>query len=274
MRRFASFFCTLASIALLAGLFLTSVQLVVMDRSFFKLEYHKMDTARRLGVAQSALDEVTDDLLRYLEGEDIELMDIKARVKGEKRRVFARDDVAHMVDVKDLYGGALMVRNIVLLFALLVLLLTLLGLRRDKAGLFARAYIRGMVIVGAILLVLGVWIQLDFDMFWNAFHHLFFRNMLWQMDPSTSFMINMFPGQFWYDICMRVLLYFGIGAGALLAASIVVVILHRRRRNTLMVLEDAEEEVQDDSLQGSTVERWKQGERQKRNDPSAPWQNT
>lgn len=271
MRKFASFFCTLASIALLAGLFLTAVQLVVMDRGFFKLEYHKMDTARRLGVTQSALEEVTDDLLSYLEGENIDLGDIKARVQGENRRVFARDDVAHMVDVKDLYAGALMTRNIAVLFALLVLLLAVLGVKRDRSGLFARAYIRGMVIVGAILLVLGIWIQLDFNMFWNAFHHLFFRNMLWQMDPATSFMINMFPGQFWYDICMRVLLYFGIGAGALLLASIVVVILHRKRRSTLMVLKDSEDE--DINGYPPEVAAGGQGEQRKQNGPSSPWQN-
>lgn len=264
MRRLASFFCVLASIALLAAIFIVSVQLVVMDRSFYALEYQKMDTARRLGVNQSALEEVTDELLQYLEGKEVDLSATSIRVRGERQRVFSRDDVAHMVDVQDLYDGARTVRNVALLFVMFVLLVTLLVVRRDRGGLYARAYLTGFSIVGALLLVLGVWIQIDFDMFWNAFHHLFFRNLLWQMDPATSFMINMFPGQFWYDICMRVLTYFGIAAGALLITSIVVVFVKRHRRNTPMYLADQKREAS---------KREGNPEKESGREYSAPWQN-
>lgn len=269
MRRFATFFCVLAAIALLAGIFVISVQMVVMNRDFFTLEYQKMDTARKLGVTQSALDEVTDQLLSYLEGEDVDLSDIRVRVNGERQRIFSSNEVQHMVDVRDLYQGALTVRNVTLLFAALVLLLTLLGVRRERARLYARAYVTGLSIVGAIFLVLGIWAMVDFDSFWTAFHLLFFRNMLWQMDVSSSFMINMFPGQFWYDVCMRVLLYLGVAAGVLLLLSVVVLLLQKQRRSNLMYLEESDVDSEYDGY-GKPKDRGEGAYSEP--PPRAPWQ--
>ena len=73
-----------------------------------------------------------------------------------------------------------------------------------------------------LLAAIAVWVLLDFSSFWTAFHHLFFTNDLWLLDPATSRMINMMPLQLFYDIVVFVVVVFILLWAALIAVAVAV----------------------------------------------------
>ena len=61
----------------------------------------------------------------------------------------------------------------------------------------------------------GVLAYLGFDAAWRQFHFLAFTNDLWELDPATDHLIQMFPRDFWFDVTML------LGAFTLLEALLV-----------------------------------------------------
>jgi Predicted membrane protein len=243
MRKLASFLDVLASIALVGALFVVGVQMVALRPSFFDQEYRKLDSARRLHSSHSSLMEATTELLDYIKGKDVDLSETRVRIGGETRRAFDSNEVQHMVDVKDLYQGARIFQgSAVVLIAIAVLLHFTLP-RKDRWYTLVRSYATTVGGIAAVVGVFAIWMSVDFYSFWNAFHTLFFRNMLWQMDPNTSFMINMLETQLWIDICSQVLIILAVTAGGLLVLSIVFLGVRRYRRHTLLTLDLEEDEL-------------------------------
>ena len=52
--------------------------------------------------------------------------------------------------------------------------------------------------------LLALFAALDFNTFWTNFHRVFFTNDLWLLDPRTDILIQMVPGQFFFDLVMRI----------------------------------------------------------------------
>ena len=240
MRFFAAFLSTIASILLVVGVLISSVQFYVMDRDYFAGQYRLMETSRKISIPFSQLMEVTDTVLDYLADKNDD-MDVKAKVGGKTRHVFTDRELSHMKDVKALYQNALLVRNISLLVALGFYLLSALMVRNDRMQLYAKSYIRGFIIVFVLILAIVIWMAIDFDSFWTNFHHVFFRNDLWQLDPKKSVMINMYPLEFWYDLCKNIASAIGLICGGLLLLSIGYLGVRAYRKRSLLRINEREE---------------------------------
>jgi integral membrane protein (TIGR01906 family) len=46
---------------------------------------------------------------------------------------------------------------------------------------------------------MGLMISVNFEWFFYQFHLISFANDLWQLDPTTDYLIMLFPQGFWYD---------------------------------------------------------------------------
>jgi integral membrane protein (TIGR01906 family) len=76
---------------------------------------------------------------------------------------------------------------------------------------------------------IAVWAAADFNSFWINFHHVFFRNDLWVLDPAVSRMIRMFEQSFFFDMVALILaLFISIVTASLLATGIAYKKLERR----------------------------------------------
>lgn len=64
----------------------------------------------------------------------------------------------------------------------------------------------GNLLIGGIVLFIAIWALADFNAFWTNFHLFFFDNDLWLLDPRTSIMINLFPGSFFFDLVIEIIL--------------------------------------------------------------------
>lgn len=237
MRFLASLLATIASILLIVCIFISSVQFFVMDREYFAKQYRLMETSKTVHIPFSSLMDVTDVVLDYLADKNDD-MDVKAKVNGKTRHVFTERELDHMRDVKGLYQGAVKLRNMAILVALAFYLIAALMLRNDRISVYAKGYLRGFIIVFAILLAAVAWMLIDFNSFWNSFHMLFFRNDLWQLDPNKSVMINMYPQEFWAELCKNIAIAVGAICGAILAASATYLGVKSYRRKSLLRLNE------------------------------------
>ncbi len=74
--------------------------------------------------------------------------------------------------------------------------------------ILANAYRNGLLFLGSLLLFVGIYAIVDFNGFWMNFHHVFFDNDLFLLDPNISIMINMFPSNFFFAVVFGIILLF------------------------------------------------------------------
>jgi len=207
LKRTISFLLVLAMFLLLIAMLFGSLQTILNDEDWFLEEYRKLDQASYMGMSTEDLVAATMNMIHYMQGK-IDSIDLMVTVDGEQVSMFNDRERAHMVDVRALYLGWQTFQIIALVIAVIVLAAAFLLLKKNALLPLCRGFLWGSGLLLLIVAALGVWVVLDFDAFWTAFHHLFFTNDLWMLDPYTSRMINMMPGELFYDIVVLIVVRF------------------------------------------------------------------
>lgn len=213
------------------ALLLNSILNVAFDKNAYKTEYSKLGTAASLGMPQYDLEALTDVLIEYMKGERPNL-DFSVTIDGELREAFNDREKAHMVDVQKLFSSAVFARGALFILALLLISIVMI-LKRQPLMDIAKQLIKGIGIGFLFLLAIGLFISLDFAKFWVLFHKIFFTNDLWLLNPATDLMINMFPGEFFYAICIRIIVQLAIALAAVCAVLAAVLILGKKRNKCI-----------------------------------------
>ncbi len=232
-KRFWMGLCTvLGSLLLIVGLLIASIEMFAVNPGFFRSEYSKLDTAQSIGISEEDLTAVTQKLLDYTTDADDDL-DMQANIQGQMQEVFGEREKDHMVDVKLLYLGARNVRTVSLIAAVLLIAAAFVMGRGKTFKTLCRSFLwvsAGFVVfVGAIAL----YAALDFTSFWTNFHHVFFTNDLWILDPRTDVLIQMVPEQFFSDLVARIIIRFISIFITLNAASMVGLAIIKRRESAV-----------------------------------------
>jgi len=203
-------------VSLLIVTFVVGLELIIFNEAYFEWHYENRSVTEITEMSLEDLMVVTVDMLDYLEGQRPTL-DMVATIAGETEEVFGEREKAHMVDVRDLY---LRFRTLRRICSGIVLLTLVLGWFFNKKLLY-HTLNRVKYIVPLLLVVVGavgVLFATDFDKYFTIFHHLFFDNDLWLLNPNTDILINMVPESYFYSIVM-----IGIGLFAvMIIASIVL----------------------------------------------------
>lgn len=207
------------------GIILNCVNFFCFQKSFYRQEYQKLDTAEQIGMSDADLQNATDALLDYLRGKRDDLC-VQAVVRGQQREVFNQREILHMADVKTLYLWAMRIGNGLLILAVAFYLWAWLGKRDIKTIL--SGYLQGNYVLLGLIAALGIYAALDFNSFWTGFHKIFFTNDLWLLDPRTDILIQMVPEQFFFDLVMRIV----VSAAILIAILMAVAHIAKRRQKT------------------------------------------
>lgn len=216
---FAGAAAVLGSAALIAAALILSIEMFALSPEFYKSEYNKLDTAQSIGMSETELSVVTENLIDYTSGAR-ETLDMQAEIKSQTREVFNKREKDHMVDVKALYLGARDVRSVCLICAAVMLAAALILGGNEALRLICRSFLRVSGVFVLIIAALAIYAAVDFTGFWVSFHHLFFTNDLWQLDPRTDVLIMMVPQQFFSDLVARIIIRFvSIFAGLNIAAA-------------------------------------------------------
>ena len=194
--------CLISTFCLIICAFLSCIDYWCFSSSFYKNEYTKLDTANQIGMSQDDLDKTGDVLLGYLK-DKYSSLDTKAKVEGVTREVFNDREKAHMLDVKNLYQNVLIVRNAC--FVVYLLSFIYICFSSNTKYIFT-SYKKSLAIFSFVIAFILLFCLIDFDGFWTNFHHIFFpNNNLWLLDPRTDILIMMVPSQFFFDLCISII---------------------------------------------------------------------
>lgn len=222
-----------ASLLFIVAALFTCLQAGINNREYFEQKYQALGVAARLGMSN---EDVTASLMRlvdYMEGRAPDIS-IQVDVNGRQVEMFNEREIAHMVDVRNLYQAWRTVRDIALIFSLFIILMLVKLCGKEAWQTLAKGFLYAL---GGFLILAGLlaaWVLMDFGSFWTSFHLLFFTNDLWLLDPATSRMINICPLGLFYDIVVRMGTAFGI-AVAIPALSGAAYLGLRKRRERLGV---------------------------------------
>ena len=206
--------CILAGVALCLGLLCGAILSAAYDQNLYLKQYEKLGVAQEIGLTEEGLHAVTQKLIGYCRGAE-ESLQIEVEVHGVLRPFFSERELLHMVDVQKLFGLA----------NWLCPLLCLPGVALAGFAIFARRsrlrpgkyLLYGMGAGLAVIAGAGIYALLDFTAFWTAFHHLFFTNDLWLLNPAVDLLINLVPEGFFSAIvgaiCLRFALMMVVATG-------------------------------------------------------------
>jgi len=170
--------------------------------------FQKYGVSQTTGIAEAELQKAAAGLIGYFNSGE-EYISVTVEKDGQPFTLFNQREVAHLKDVKNLvrmdYG---------LLIGMAIYVGVYAGIMRRRKQLkrLARAAIIGGGIAIGMIVAMGVGSTAQgFGQAFTQFHFLAFTNELWMLDPSTDYLLMLFPEGFWYDAAV---LFGGIVAGA------------------------------------------------------------
>ena len=177
---------------------MTAIENSAYDKSYYLNAYEKYNIVKVTGKSIEELGIITDSLIDYLKG------------KGGDELLsphFNEKEVLHMRDVQDLFDYARIVKYSS--GALAIIVLIYLSSKEGKQ-LIGKTLLFGLFANHIILLGATMLIATDFNKYFTIFHHIFFTNDLWLLNPATDLMIQMLPEPFFSGMATKIGLSFFI----------------------------------------------------------------
>ena len=186
------------ALCLMTVLLFTSIEAAVYwIPGYFEKEYAKYSVTEAVSMTMEDLLDVTDQMMAYLRGNRADLH-VETTMNGVHREFFNAREIAHMEDVRGLFLGAIHLREICLAIMALCLLALIL-LKTDFKRTFPRVLWTGTWLFFALSSVIAGIIATDFTKYFIMFHHIFFKNDFWILNPATDMLINIVPEGFFRD---------------------------------------------------------------------------
>ncbi|MBK2401812.1 MULTISPECIES: TIGR01906 family membrane protein [Erysipelothrix] len=183
---------------------ITAIDLLSFNRRMYETFYKRDQTAQKIGITETELEDVTVQLLNYLKDREPSLSQTVV-INGETVPMFNEREQEHMKDVKVLYQKAMLFRNLGMIFVAMMIVVSLgsgdyldLVLNRDVLG-------SSLMILLMILGTIGMIAILDFDTFWLTFHNIVFSNDLWLLNPRVDRLILLVPEPFFMGLVYQIL---------------------------------------------------------------------
>ena len=206
-----------AAICITFVVLITSVEAVVyFNPNFFEKEYTKYNVLEKVHMEMDDLLYVTDEMMDYLKGDREDLV-VNTIVDGEEREFFNEKEKRHMVDVQNLFIGAMRMRiGAAVIAAVLIDILCV-----KKQGLVMLRMMQwGIGLFIGSMAGLAALISTDFTKYFTYFHLIFFDNDDWILNPKTDLLINIVPEGFFRDTAYTIaFLFLGICLLLWLAAA-------------------------------------------------------
>lgn len=181
------------------------VQFYTFNQGFYEDQFIQNGTHAYTGIEPEDLSKVTERLIGYLM-DRYDTLDIIAPVNGVDEIIFEGREVAHMVDVKNIF--MFMERMRIILVVLLFLEVVYLYFSKAGFKYFAKALVVAGGLAIAIAIFMGALVMLDFSKYFVRFHEIFFTNDLWLLNPKTDILIQMLPLDFFIDITTAIVTTF------------------------------------------------------------------
>ena len=215
LRRLATVLFVL-SIPLL--LITSNVRWAANEPRLYEYSFDHYDVEARTGISRNELDFAARDLIRYF-NDDRPTIQTLVTQDGRAVPLYNERETSHLHDVKNLFRTVFRVQEASLAVAMVYVVGVFVWGREAPLRFLARTVAGASALTLALLGLAAVGALMDFDDLWARFHLLAFTNDLWQLNPETDRLIQMFPEDFWFDATLLVAAMTAVEALALLAAS-------------------------------------------------------
>lgn len=162
------------------------------QRPYFPADSYGFSQEERLKWAIHGIDYLTND-------QGIEYLGDLTFSNGDA--LFIESELSHMKDVKDVVQGMLVAWNVITLYLLLFIAGS--AVIKQRKVLFTASSAGGwltVILVSTVLLFLAV----DFDALFTAFHGIFFKGDTWLFAYSDT-LIRLYPIVFWRDVFIYIM---------------------------------------------------------------------
>jgi integral membrane protein (TIGR01906 family) len=138
-----------------------------------------------------------------------------------------------MKDVKSLMRLVFRLNEISLAVILTYVVCVFLWSREKPLRTLALQSLAGVALGFTVILAIGAFALTGFDQAWTRFHEIAFSNDLWQLNPATDHLIQMFPEKFWEEATFFVAaLTVGEALAIVIAATAYLFVTRRRKAET------------------------------------------
>lgn len=214
-RRWITALGVLCAFCLMIVFLITAVEAVAYwTPGYYEKEYTKYQVLNDLPeMTMEDLLTVTEEMMAYLRGSREDLH-VYTTMGGVRCEFFNAKEIAHMEDVRGLFIGGLWLRRIGLAFTVVSALGLWFWSRKDnerrnylKSAIPSSLCLGTCIFFAAALAIIGL-VSTNFSKYFVVFHHIFFDNELWLLDPRTDMLINIVPEPFFMDTALYITIVF------------------------------------------------------------------
>ena len=232
--RLAAFVCGLLPLIIIL---ITATQtLCYWIPGWWRTEYAKYDTPQYV-TGEMSLDDavyITEQMLEYCIGRIDTLEDTEATIDGVTAPFFTEREKLHLADCRNIFLGAVEFRAVSILMIVGLLIAVWFWVKRRSDGAeVRRRYAR--LLAGGYLLALAVFVicvillviigMNNFTYLFTKFHHVFFDNDLWILNPKVDNLVNVMQEAVFADAAVTIGCIWAAVSAVL--ASISAVVLRR-----------------------------------------------
>lgn len=165
----------------------------------YEYGFEKYDISQTTGLAESELGKAATGLIRYFNSGD-EAISLTVVKDSRSFELFNEREIVHLRDVKGLFRLDYRVLLGTLIYTLGYAVISLFW-RKERRQL-AQGLLGGGGLTLVLIMALGLAALLNFDRLFWQFHLISFANDFWLLDPTTDYLIMLFPQGFWYDVTL------------------------------------------------------------------------
>ena len=185
----------------------------------YRYGFEKYDVGSVTDLTDEELEKVAEGLISYFNSSE-EYINLTVMKNGG---LFNEKEISHLRDVKKLIWLDYWILIGTLVYALGYTGVCLFWHKRRYWRRLAWSVVGGGGIALVMMLALWLGTLLNFDRLFLQFHFISFSNDFWQLDPTSDYLIMLFPQGFWYDatlfcalgIVVMVVILCGVGGSYL-----------------------------------------------------------
>ena len=185
-------------VALPTLLITSNVRVLAGEARIFDYGFRTYDADRATGLPMADVERAGREIIDYFENDE-QTLRIVVRDNGDEVSLFNARETEHMEDVKGLMRVVFRLNEFSLAYVLTYITGVFIWSGRP-IRMLARQALGGLAAGLAVLVGVGIFAVTGFEAAWERFHRIAFRNDLWQLDPDTDRLIQMFPEPFWQDM--------------------------------------------------------------------------
>ena len=208
--------------AVISGLLLLVVILITATQALCywlpdwgRNEYAKYNTPQYV-TGEMSLDDavyITEQMLDYCLGRIDTLDNTEATIDGVKAPFFTEREKLHLKDCRNIFLGAVRFRVISILFIAGMLFAIWFSVKNrcdasrfktEYARILAGGYLTALVILVVFALFLIIVGMNNFTYLFTKFHHVFFDNDLWILDPRHDNLVNVMQEAVFADAAVTI----------------------------------------------------------------------